>query len=329
LARACVRAGFDLVAPVSWGEELLATRVAEVIEARRPGAAVVANCPFVAETMRATPTRTRTIASVSPPIATARYLRAAFPHRPVHVTYIGACPGATPPDVDHRLSPEFFLAGLIEAGIDVNIQPCHLDGQLPADRSRHASLPGGMPEARWLDQRVGARSLEATPATVDAVATLHSSSTVVIDLGAACGCACSQARPAAEHLDTARSTAPVVLPLRLELADHRLMPVRRLIEVDGAIEAARLGVSIADRTWDHRAAFVERGLSSTNALRPPEPLTRQFGAVPEPWSSVNPINSRPTEPVIPPDAATLPERPSGNPPPDWPPPAVEPAPRSR
>ena len=146
LASACRRAGFVFVAPVSWGEELLAVRVTELVRLYRPPAAIVAHCPFVAEVLRqpGAPT-TPCVASVAPPVATARYLRAAFAPRNVHVTYVGACPGASAPDVDDRLLPDVLLARFVDGGIDVARQPCHLDGQLPADRARYASLPGGVP----------------------------------------------------------------------------------------------------------------------------------------------------------------------------------------
>jgi hypothetical protein len=308
LARACLRAGFDFVAPVSWGEELLASRVADVVEARQPAAAVIANCPFVAESMRAATARTRCIASVSPPIATARYVRAAFPGRPVHVTYVGACPGATGPDVDDRLAPEVFLAGLVDLGIDLQLQPCHLDGQLPADRSRHASIPGGMPETRWLEARVGARTVEATPATVDAVATMHSRTNVVLDLAAACGCACAEARAAAARLDPPRSRTPVVLPFPVQLADHRLLQAHRLVDLTGAIDAERARVRLADRLREQRATFVARGLSDVG-LRPAPLLTGPFAAAPSRKPASDPLPG--TGNQAPRDGAASAPQPSG------------------
>lgn len=283
LARACTRAGFDFVAPASWGEELLAERVADVLNARHPSAAVVANCPFVAESLRSTPTRTRAIASVSPPVATARYLRAAFPHRLVHVTYVGACPGATSPDIDERLLPDVFLAALVEIGIDVHLQPCHLEGQLPADRSRHASQPGGVPEPQWLESRTGVIGLEVTPATVDAVAALHPRTPVLLDLGTACGCACARDRATSERIDPPRSRSAVVLPLKPALADHRLLPPYRLLDAEDI--TARL--PLAERMRELRATFLEHGLSEVDALRPPEPLTsHRLSASLEPWTAV-------------------------------------------
>lgn len=284
LVRACSRAGFDFVAPVSWGEELLSERIAEVLNARHPSAAVVANCPFVAESLRSTPTRTRAIASVSPPVVTARYLRAAFDGREVHVTYIGACPGATSPDIDERLLPDVFLAALVEIGIDVHLQPCHLEGQLPADRSRYASLPGGVPEARWLEGRTGVIGLDVTPPTVDAVAALHPRTPVLLDLSSACGCACARDRAASEQVDPPRSPAPVVLPLKVAMADHRLLPTHRLLDAEDIAARAPL----AERMRELRATFLEHGLSEVDALRPPEPLTsHRLSAALEPWTPVN------------------------------------------
>jgi hypothetical protein len=321
LARACMRAGFDFVAPVSWGEELLASRIADVIEARRPAAVVVANCPFVAESMRAASARTRIIASVSPPVATSRYVRAAFPDRAVHVTYVGACPGATAPDIDKRMGPELFLAGLIDSGIDVTRQPCHLDGQLPADRSRHASVPGGIPDAVWLAERTEARTLEAAPTTVDAIAATDSP-TVVLDLGVACGCACAELRAAAMRLDPPRSPAPVVLPISLPLADHRRLPAYRLVDLGKPFDPEQRRALLADRLRDQRATFVARGLSDVN-VTPLEPLTGHSAAALEPRSSVSPAPARgpdrhaANEPSNAPSAERQPSR------------AVEPTPHGR
>lgn len=296
LVRACSRAGFDFVAPVSWGDELLSERIADVLNARHPSAAVVANCPFVAESLRSTPTRTRAIAGVSPPVATARYLRAAFDRREVHVTYIGACPGATSPDIDERLLPDVFLAALVRIGIDVHLQPCHLEGQLPADRSRFASLPGGAPEPQWLAGRTGVTGLEVTPATVDAVAALHPRTPVLLDLGAACGCACARDRANSERIDPPRSPAPVVLPVTVALADHRLLPPHRLLDAEDIAARAPL----AERMRELRATFLEHGLSEVDALRPPEPLTsHRLSAALEPWTPVNGTTTdRPIERLV-------------------------------
>lgn len=288
LARACQRAGFDFVAPVSWGEELLATRIADVVDERRPATLVVAHCPFVAESLRARPPRAAAIASVSPPVATARYIRAALPSHLVHITYVGACPGASAPDIDHRMLPDVLIAWLIEAGIDVQTQPCHLDGLLPPDRARHASMPGGIPWPGWLSSHHRAVALEATPATVDAVSAVGVDTTVVLDLGSACGCACARDRTGAARVDPPRSPTPVVTPIAVQLADRRLIAGSAIVDIEAPADVA-LPQPIEARLRDLRASFVARGLSDVDGLHPPQPLTTQrFSDALEPWTAVDP-----------------------------------------
>jgi len=286
LARACQRAGFDFVAPVSWGEELLAARIANVVDERRPSTLVVAHCPFVAESLRARPPRAAALASVSPPVATARYLRAALPNHMVHVTYIGACPGASAPDIDDRMLPDVLLAWLVESGIDVQAQPRHMDGLLPPDRARHASMPGGVPWPGWLSSHNAAVALEATPITVDAVSAVGVDSSVVLDLGAACGCACAKDRAAAARLDPPRSDVPVVPPIAVDLTERRLIAGSAVVDVEGPA-AVPMAQPVEARLRDLQATFLARGLSDVDALRAPEPLTTQrFSDSLEPWTAV-------------------------------------------
>jgi hypothetical protein len=277
LARACLESGFDFVAPVSWGEEFLAERVG------------------VAEALRRRVTRSPCIASVSPPVATARYLRAAMPASTLHVTYAGACPGASAPDIDERLLPDMLLARLNDAGIDVQRAPRHFDGTIPPDRSRYASVAGGVPESSWLSRRAGASCLEATALTADAAAALRPDEVVVMDLGPACGCTCARDRDFGRRLEPPRSPTAVVVPMQLRLADGRLLPTSRLIDIE-LPEPADSGVaaSLETRMAELRATFLERGLSDVDVLRPVEPLaSERFSASLEPWTAVT---DRPTPP---------------------------------
>src|SRR5574338_1702428 len=90
LTRACLLAGFDFVVPVSWGEELIAAHLAgRIATSNGSGSVVAAVCPLAREQLAASPVETEIVATVSPPIATARYIRAAFRPRPVHVTFVG------------------------------------------------------------------------------------------------------------------------------------------------------------------------------------------------------------------------------------------------
>src|SRR5512145_35531 len=76
LSRACQSAGFDLVVPVSWGEEIIATHVGDRLASRGAATVVVSACPLVNRQVMATPMRAALLHTVPPPIATARYLRA-------------------------------------------------------------------------------------------------------------------------------------------------------------------------------------------------------------------------------------------------------------
>ena len=55
LTRACQLAGFDLVVPVSWGEEVIADHLAAL---NGSGSVVAAICPLAREQLMATPVET-------------------------------------------------------------------------------------------------------------------------------------------------------------------------------------------------------------------------------------------------------------------------------
>lgn len=225
LVRACQRAGFSLVAPVSWGEELLAMRVAERVRRRAERAVVVAHCPCVADAVRSTSVSHAGYATaVSPPRATARFLRTALTGRTVHVAYVGDCPGAHQGgDIDTVFSPPAFLGRLHEAGIILDDLPPQVEEQLPPERARHASLPGGVPETAWLEATAGATVREAAPATIGAVLATAGAEPLVLDLASAAGCACARDRFAVARLEPARSATAVLHPSELlDLADPTL-----------------------------------------------------------------------------------------------------------
>lgn len=281
VTHACQRLGFDLVVPVAWGEELIATFTAERMGADGPGAAVISSCPFVDEELRDLSARPFTIRTISPPVACARYLRAAFQPRAVHVTYVGACPGAASAEVDEQLLPDVLFARLVDQGIDLARQPRHFDGQLPPGRARYASLPGGAPEPAWLRQAADAMLVEAAPATALAVAVEHLQDHVVIDLGPACGCACARDRFGAAQLEPPRATTPVVLNIGVPMIEERGAPVEREIRALPAIE--RGGVTRLDHpARDARVTFAENGFSSVEAEAPAR-LTEELTDAVEPW----------------------------------------------
>jgi hypothetical protein len=215
LTVACQRAGFDFVVPVSWGEEVIATYVGERLASRHVSTLVVSACPLVDQQVQSAPIQTPILQTVSPPIATARYLRSALHPREVHITYVGSCPGATHAEIDVHCLPDVLFTRLVEAGIDTSRQPRHLDGQLPAERARYASVPGGIPDCNWLLARADMRVVQAAPVTADVVSALHRDETLVIDLAQACRCVCARDRTAAARLEPSRSPSPVIANVRV------------------------------------------------------------------------------------------------------------------
>ncbi len=58
--------------------------------------AVMCSCPLVTErlTRASTMLEPFMLTFLAPPVATARYIRAAYQGQTLHITYAGACPGA-------------------------------------------------------------------------------------------------------------------------------------------------------------------------------------------------------------------------------------------
>jgi len=272
LTRACKMAGFDFVAPVTWGEELIASHIGERVSSVR-STMVSSSCPFVVESLRGTPPSTTVLTTVSPPVACARYLRAAFHPRPVHVTYVGACPGAIHAEVDQEYLPEVLFARLAEAGIDMSSLPHHLDAELPVERARYASMPGGAPFPDWIKARAGVRLVEAAPITIDAVAQSFRDEAVLIDIAPSCRCVCARDRWAASRVEPPRSSAPVVTPV-VPVTDERPAPQQPA----PAVAAPPENVNEKDR----RATFAENGLSAGDAETPPE-VPSSLTMTREPW----------------------------------------------
>jgi hypothetical protein len=228
LARACLDLGFALVAPVSWGEELLATSIMESVRDSGAEATVISHCPFVAEALRSGGgAGAPCLFGVAPPAATARYLRGAFAPRALHVTYAGRCPGAIAPDIDACVLPEVLFNRLAEAHLTPSEQPPYFEEQLPPDRARYVSLPGGVPEPSMLLTMTGQHLREGAPATLHAMLpSVASTGRVVIDLEQAVGCVCAHDRFAASQLEPPRATSPVIdLSITVDLTDERLDPM--------------------------------------------------------------------------------------------------------
>lgn len=278
LSRACQTAGFALVVPVSLGEELIASYLARRVATADGSASVMASCPLVGEQLRATPVMATVLNTVSPPVACARYLRAALRPRRVHVTYVGACPGAVAPEIDEQILPDVLLARFAHSGVDLLTQPRYYDCQVPAERARYASTPGGAPAADWLFAEAGVRLIEAAPFTVEAVARGNANGGVLIDLAASCRCACARDRLGAARLEPPRAARPVVAESVVTVTDEDV-PSSEAVPPE-PVQAEPSARSAAD--GEVRATFAENGLSVGEADLLP-PLPHSLTTVREPW----------------------------------------------
>jgi hypothetical protein len=196
LAHACLASGFDFAVPASWGDELIAAEVLVRLAGRERGPAVMCVCPFVSARLLASGTDLTPflVPLVSPPVAAARYLRAAYGARGVRITYIGACPGASDAVIDARVTPMEFLSGLADHGISLVDQPRMFDSVMPPDRRRWCSLPGGVPSPEILWSEGGARSLtelDGDGFSSELAQHLLANERTLVDLAPAMGCVCS------------------------------------------------------------------------------------------------------------------------------------------
>ena len=218
LAHACLRRGFSVAVPASWGDELVATETVRRLASRERGPAVMCVCPFVRSRLLAPgPDLAPFLVSlVAPPVATARYLRAACGERDVHITYIGGCPSAEDPSIDERLTPDAFLADLAEHGIALAEQPLVFDSIVPPDRRRWCSLPGGTPtpEALWSDSDPRTLvEIDRDDVSIDLAQHIITHEHVLLDLAPGLGCMCSGAIRSSPSR-TARAAVTAVEPPR-------------------------------------------------------------------------------------------------------------------
>jgi hypothetical protein len=226
LAHACLRRGFTVAVPASWGDELIAAETVRRLAARERGPAVMCVCPFVRSRLLATgPDLAPFLVSlVSPPVATARYLRAVYGAHGVHITYIGTCPSAEDAVIDVRLTPDAFLADIAENGIALSEQPLVFDSIVPPDRRRWCSLPGGAPTAEILWSDSDPRTLveiDRDDVSTDLAQHIITREHVLLDLAPGLGCVCTgaisslparSARVAVTAVEPPRALGPVIDP---------------------------------------------------------------------------------------------------------------------
>jgi hypothetical protein len=156
---------------------------------------------------------------VAPPVAVARYVKALDPERPVHVTYAGGCPGVIDSSIDAVISPFELLAGIASRGIDINNQPRVFENIVPADRRRHASSPGGLPDQNFLWESSNYRVVQPSGAdfSTRVAQLLLGDDRVLIDIAPTVGCLC-RAAETDRVSEVQRSPTPVVTPGAVELS---------------------------------------------------------------------------------------------------------------
>ena len=224
LAHACRALGYDMAFPASWGDELVAEACLSRVASLGSEPAILCACPHVARRL-ASPGQELApwmLMLPAPPVAAARYLRAAYGDRTVHITFVGACPSGEDPSIDARERPESLFAAFAERGIALGQQPVLFDSLIPPDRRRFHSVPGGAPSAERLaavDPRRALVELEGDDYPAALAERLLVRQRTLIDLAPQLGCTCSGvlvagaahgARAALMALEPPRATAPVL-----------------------------------------------------------------------------------------------------------------------
>jgi hypothetical protein len=217
--------GFDLVIPLSWGDELVAEAALRALEARGPSPALLCSCPLVRQRLLQSGADLANVmvSLVSPSVAVARHLRASIGAQLGSLSFVGRCPDALPPEYDATYEPAEFFSLLKNRGIELEKQSEYFMDRLPADRRRFVSLPGGCPSAESLWQRCNERTLvevEGEDFPIEIAQHLMSPQSVLVDSAAALRCHCSgvtqstagfSARIAVTSLEPPRSSTPIVV----------------------------------------------------------------------------------------------------------------------
>ena len=288
LAHACLRRGFTVAVPASWGDELVATETMRRLASRERGPAVICVCPYVRSRLLAPgPDLAPFLVSlVAPPVATARYLRAAYGEHGVHITYIGGCPSADDPSIDERLTPDAFLADLADHGIALAEQPLVFDSIVPPDRRRWCSLPGGTPTAEVLWGDSDMRTLveiDRDDVSTDLAQHIITHEHVLLDLAPGLGCVCSgairtsparTARAAVTAVEPPRAPKPTIdsaltVSLDTPVAEHVTPVLSAVATAPGIAEESMenrldelLGSPI-DQPWSEHEPEIELALDFT------------------------------------------------------------------
>ena len=224
LAHACGQLGYDLVIPASWGDELVAHAAVDAIGDGNAAPAVLCACPVVRQRLlqHGSQLARSMVSLVAPPIAVARYLRSHFGERLRTLEFAGRCPDARKGDYDEAFEPDQLLSLVRSRGIELRTQPDSYLNQVPPDRRRFVSLPGGCPTADALWRNCNERTLveiEERDLSVALAQNLLTPRPVLVDVAPAMGCSCSgvthttsgaSARVAAMSIEPPRSAVPIL-----------------------------------------------------------------------------------------------------------------------
>jgi hypothetical protein len=230
LAHACGAAGFDIIVPPSWGDELVARVFLQRLPACTARSVIACSCPRVrarlADAARTGGAAPAHVSVASPAVAAARYLRLLYGDA-LLVTYVGDCPSAADTSIDARFSPSGFLASLHRQAISLTAQPNDASATEMERWRRFESTPGGLPARRYLARppidRV-VREIGAGEATSGLYMDIGRSKTV-FDLAPAAGCSCAADRVRLEETEPARSSQSVVVaPAGLDLSPEPSLP---------------------------------------------------------------------------------------------------------
>jgi hypothetical protein len=219
-----------MVVPASWGDELIATDVIARCAARSNHPVIQCSCPRVSERLasHSTTLDDAIFWLVSPPVAVAKYLRSVEAGREIHVTYAGSCPGAADASIDECITPGELLAALRSRGIDLSAQPKVFSDIIPADRRRHASSAGGLPDQTRLWETASFRLSQPPEGdlSVGIAQLLLAEERLLIDISPMLGCSCRTADDRlSEDLTTLqRSPSPVVVTGKVDLSRQAPSP---------------------------------------------------------------------------------------------------------
>jgi len=267
LANACYAAGFEGVFPASWGDELVAAGCLKDLESHL-GPAILCTCPLVREQLRGVaPLSRHQVHLVSPPVAAARYLRALCDDAPLRITYVGECPGAEDASIDERVAPAEFLRRLAGKGITPLAQRPDLGSNVPRDRRRFYSLPGGAPTQEWLSADWPKRTLvdaDAGTALADLAHSPLARESTLIDFAPQLGCACSGAVGGIAPSEARKSVAALEPPRsRQEVLDPDLK-----ITVQAIVPQVRASREVS---WDDFLASLPVTITQPSPTAPPPP----------------------------------------------------------